>query len=316
LQANPRYHHGEPPLKEVLYTLSGGSSLTRFENDELDVAGISINDVDRARDTSSDLNPLYSVWPQFTISYFAFNPAIPPFDDANVRRALGLSIDRETIAEVTFSNMLTAATGILAPGLPGYTDRDSTFPFDPDAARAALAASKYTVEDGRLVDPDGNPVPIVITEVGGGAEAQLDTQAFLEQWRTELGLNIEIRQTDFASFLAEQDAQQLQMYNAAWIMDYPDPEDILDLLFHSDSDLNHMGYSNPQVDSLLEAARVELDPDARLELYAEAEELLVQDAIWLPLYFSQTHVVVNEAVEGWFEPPMIIPRLRFITVDR
>ena len=55
LQANPRYHHGEPPLKEVLYTLSGGSSLTRFENDELDVAGISINDVDRARDTSSDL---------------------------------------------------------------------------------------------------------------------------------------------------------------------------------------------------------------------------------------------------------------------
>jgi len=77
-----------------------------------------------------------------------------------------------------------------------------------------------------------------------------------------------------------------------------------------------MGYSNPQVDSLLEEARVELDPDARLALYAEVEELLVQDAIWLPLYFSQTHVVVNEAVEGWFEPPMIIPRLRFITVER
>lgn len=316
LQANPRYHLGEPPLKEVLYTLSGGSSLTRFENDELDVSFISVNDIDRARDPSSDLNPLYTVWPQFTISYFAFNTEIPPFDDVNVRRALGLSIDRTKISEITFSNMLAPATGILAPGLPGYTEGDKTYPFDPDAAREALAASKYTVEEGRLIDPDGNPVTIVITEVGGGAEARIDTQAFLEQWRTELGLQVEIRQTDFATFLAEQDAKQLQMFNAGWIMDYPDPEDILDLKFHSASELNDMGYENPEVDSLLEAARTELNPDIRLDLYAQAEELIIQDAAWLPLYFSQSHVVVNEAVKGWFEPPMVIPRLRFITVDR
>ena len=316
LQAHPRYHLGEPPLKEILYTLSGGSALTRFENDELDVAFISVNDIERARDPGNVLNPLYSVWPQFTISYFAFNTAIAPFDDVNVRRALGLSIDRAKISEITFSNMLSPATGILAPGLPGYTEGDKTFPFDPDAAREALAASKYTVEEGRLVDPDGNPVTIVITEVGGGAEARIDTQAFLEQWRNELGLAVEIRQTDFATFLAEQDAKQLQMFNAGWIMDYPDPEDILDLKFHSASELNDMGYDNPRVDQLLEAARIELDPDARLALYAEAEVLIVQDAAWLPLYFSQSHVVVNEAVQGWFEPPMVIPRLRFITVDR
>ena len=316
LQANSRYHLGEPPLKEVLYTLSGGSALTRFENDELDVAFISVNDIDRARDPGSDLSPLYTVWPQFTISYFAFNTEIAPFDDVNVRRALGLSIDRTKISEVTFSNMLSPATGILAPGLPGYTEGDKTFPFDPDAAREALAASRYTVQDGRLVGSDGDPVSIVITEVGGGAEAGIDTQAFLEQWRTELGLQIEIRQTDFASFLAEQDARQLQMWNAAWIMDYPDPEDILDLLFHSKSDLNHMGYTNTEVDGLLEQARTELDPSARLAIYAEVEELLIQDAPWLPLYFSQAHVVVNEAVKGWFEPPMVIPRLRFIEVER
>jgi oligopeptide transport system substrate-binding protein len=316
LQSNPRYHLGEPPLKEVLYILSGGSALTRFETDELDVASISVNDIDRARDPGSDLNPLYSVWPQFTIYYFAFNTAIAPFDDVNVRRALGLSIDRAKISEITFSNMFSPATGILAPGLPGYTEGDKTFPFDPDAAREALAASKYTVEESHLVDTDGKPVTIVITEVGGGSEARIDTQAFLEQWRTELGLNVEIRQTDSATFLAEQDAKQLQMFSTGWIMDYPDPEDILDLKFHSASELNDMGYENPEVDQLLEAARTELDPDARLALYAQAEERIIKDAAWLPLYFSQSHVVVNEAVQGWFEPPMVIPRLRFITVDR
>ncbi len=315
LESNERFYLGEPPLAEVLYTLAGGSALTRFENDDLDVASISINDIDRARDPSSDIGPLYSSWPQFSVSYLAFTTDEPPFDDVNVRRALGLAIDRAKIAEVTFNNMLVPATGILAPGLPGFTPDDKTFPFDPDAAREALAASKYEVQDGRLVGEDG-PLPMVITEVGGGAEAAIDTQAFLEQWRTELGLEIEIRQTDFATFLAEQDAGELQMFNGGWIMDYPDPEDILDLKFHSTSELNDLSYENPQVDALLEEARTELDSEVRLDLYREVEQLIVQDAAWLPLYFSQAHVVVNEAVEGWFEPEMVIPRLRFVEVNR
>ena len=106
LQANPRYHLGQPTVREVLYELSGGSTLTRFENGELDVAFISVNDIDRARDPNSDLGPLYTAFPQFTISYLAFNTAVPPFDDVNVRRALGLAIDRSLIAEVTFNKML------------------------------------------------------------------------------------------------------------------------------------------------------------------------------------------------------------------
>lgn len=315
LESNPRYYLGEPPLATVLFSLSGGSALTRFENDELDVAFIGINDIDRARDTTSDLNALYKAWPQFTISYLAFNTNLPPFDDVNVRRALGLSIDRTKIAEVTFSNMLAPATGILVPGLPGFTEGDKTLPFDPGAARSALEASKYAVKGGQLVGPDG-PLPMIITEVGGGAEARIDTQAFLEQWRIELGLDVEIRQTDFATFLSEQDAGLLQMFNAGWIMDYPDPEDILDLKFHSSSELNDLGYENAVVDDLLEKARVELDPVFRLELYREAERLIIEDAAWLPLYFSQNHVVVKPEISGWFEPPMVIPRLRFIEVNR
>tara|TARA_Y100000817_G_scaffold239139_1_gene191117 strand:+ start:996 stop:2678 length:1683 start_codon:yes stop_codon:yes gene_type:complete len=316
LYAHDRYHLGIPPLKEVVYLLSGGSALTRFENDELDVAFISVNDVERARDVTSDLNPLYSVWPQFTISYFAFNIEKPPFDDVHIRRALGLSIDRKKIAEVTFSDMLAPATGILAPGLPGYTDVDKTLPFNPNLAREELLASKYKVENGQLVTSQGEVVPIVITEVGGGAEARIDTQAFLEQWRTELGVNVEIRQTDFATYLAESDAKQLQMFNGGWIMDYPDPENILDLKFHSQSGLNDLGYQNTAVDELLELARSELNPDQRIALYRDAEKLILEDAAWLPLYFSQNHVVVNADVNGWFEPPMVVPRLRFIEVNR
>lgn len=308
LQANPRYHLGEPVVREVLYELSGGSTLTRFENGELDVAFISVNDIDRARDPNSNLGKLYKSFPQFTISYLAFNTAVPPFDDVNVRRALGLSIDRSLVAEVTYNNMVQTATGILMPQLPGYTIEDKTFQFDPDEARRLLKESKY--------GSAATLPPIVITEVGGGAEGRIDTQAFIEQWRQELGIEVRIQQTDWATFLDDQDSGRLQMFNAGWIMDYPDPEDILDLKFHSDSALNDVGYSNDKVDALLGQARVEQDIDTRMSLYQQAERLIIEDAAWLPLYFSQAHVVVNSAVSGWFEPPMVIPRLRFITVTR
>lgn len=308
LEANDRYHLGAPSVDQVLYLLAGGSALTRFENGELDVAGISLADIDRARDPNSDLNPLYQQFPQFTISYIAFNNNVPPFDDAHVRRALALAIDRQKVADVTFNSMLLTATGILPPQLPGFTTEDKTFTYDPERARQELAASKYGSAESLP--------PITLTEVGGGAEARVDTQAFLEQWRDVLGIEIEIQQTDFATFLADSDAGRLQMFNAGWILDYPDPEDILDLKFNSGSSLNDAGYANDEVDALLNKARVERDPAARIELYQQAERLIVEDVAWIPLYFSISHVVVNESVEGWFEPPMVIPRLRYITVNR
>lgn len=307
LKANPRYHLGEPALSEVVYLLSGGSVLTRFENDEVDVANISVNDIDRARDPSSDLNPLYSQWDEFSIFYIAFNTDVPPFDDVHIRRALALSIDRAKIAEVTFRNMIVPATGILPPQLPGFTPGDKTFPFDPERAREELALSSYG-------SPENVPV-IVLTEVGGGANPGVDTQAFIEQWRTVLGIDVEIRQTDFGTFLADQDAGRLQMFNGGWIMDYPDPEDILDLKFHSSSQLNDIGYENDKVDALLEDARTEQDPATRLALYREAELEIINDVAWLPLYFSRSHIVVSDRVNGWFDPPMVIPRLRFVSVN-
>ena len=306
LEANTDYHLGEPMLSEAVYLLSGGSALTRWENDELDVAPISVNDIDRARDPASDLGPHYSAWPQYSLSYLAFNTNVPPFDDVHVRRAMGMAIDRDRIANVTFDGMFFPATGILMPGLPGYVEGDKTLQYDPDAARAELAQSRYAAD-----------MPVVrITEVGAGAEASIDMQAFLEQWRTELGLQVEINQTDFATFLRDQDEGRLTAYSAGWIMDYPDPEDILDIKLHTESSLNTIGYSNPQVDEILDRARTEQDQELRMALYREVEQLVIDDAPWLPLYFGVQHVVVHPAVEGWFEPPMVTPRLRFIQVNR
>jgi len=308
LEANPKFYLGAPKLQQVLYQFSGGSSLTRFENNELDVAGISVNDIDRVRDRNSPLGKLYQTTTEFSVSYLAFNAKLPPFDDANVRRAFGMAIDRQKVVDVTFNKMLPVATGILPPQLPGFTPTDKTFKFDPEGAKAALAASKYK-------NAVGLP-PITMTEIGGGASAGIDTQAYIEQWKQVLGVTVQIKQSDAATFFEDQHNGKLQMFNAGWVMDYPDPEDVLDLKFHSKSVLNDIGYSNPEADRLLEQARTERDSEKRLKTYQQVEQLLLQDGAWLPLYFGQRHQVVNASVKGWIEPPMVIPRLRFMSVER
>nr|AHZ45587.1 extracellular solute-binding protein [uncultured bacterium] len=307
LEANTRYHLGAPTIGRVLFLLAGGSTLTQYENDELDMAGISTLDIERVQSPRDPLNAEYKNGPDLSISYIGFNTKTPPFDDPKVRQAFAMAIDREQIVRVVLKNMVPVATGIMMPGLPGHNPNSQTLPFDPARAKQLLAESKYGSAAGL-----GS---VTITEIGGGANAGVATQAILEMWRNNLGVEVSIAQSEAASFFDDLDRGRLQMFDIGWIMDYPDPEDIIDLLFHSTSRQNNTGYSNPQVDSLVVQARTEPDQTKRMQLYQEAERIIIQDAPWAPLFFGRTHLVVKPNVKGLEPLPIVIPHLRQVTVD-
>ena len=98
--------------------------------------------------------------------------------------------------------------------------------------------------------------------------------------------------------------------------DYPDPENFLDVLFHSGSAENHAAYSNPHVDQLLEEARSEADVAARLAIYQQVEQIIVDDAPWLPLFFDRDYLLVKPHVKGFFATPMVLPFLKDIWIER
>jgi ABC-type oligopeptide transport system substrate-binding subunit len=119
-----------------------------------------------------------------------------------------------------------------------------------------------------------------------------------EMFRQALGVEVEVEVVDWGAFLAGLDDQRYQMFSLGWVADYPDPQNFLDMLFHSGSAYNHGAYSNPEVDALVEQARVEQNHDKRMALYQEAEELLVQDAAWIPLYHSVGYHLVKPYVQN------------------
>ena len=134
-------------------------------------------------------------------------------------------------------------------------------------------------------------------------------------WRRNLGVEVQIRQLEPEKYPYLVDQEKDQLFTLGWGADYPDPQNFLDVLFHTGTEQNIGEYSSLRVDGLLEKARVEEDESARMALYQEAEQAIVDDAACLPIYFEVTYTLVKPYVEGFPLTPMWIPRLKYVSID-
>ncbi|MCY4624137.1 MAG: peptide ABC transporter substrate-binding protein [Chloroflexi bacterium] len=308
LERNEHYYRGPALLDRVELILSGGSAMAMYENGEIDITGVGLSELDRVSNPLEPLNAEVVVAPPgFSLAYIGFNLSEPPFDDVNFRRALAYAIDKETIAHRVLLELVAPATGILPPEFPGYNPAVQAPGFDPVKAQELLAQSKYADSASR----------IIVTIPGTGGSAGLDLQAILEMWEDTLGLTVELQQVETATYWDDLNDGRLQAFaGLGWQADYPDPQDFLDILFHSESQLNQSGYSNPEVDRLLEAARVEQDWETRKALYNEAEQLIVDDVPWVLLWFSGENIVLLKPyVKGYALTPLIVPKLKDVWIE-
>ncbi len=306
LQANDNFYLGAPKLKTITFELSGGSSLATYQDGDIDVTGVGLDDLQTVQDTSNALNKEYRTSSQALVDYIGFNVNVPPFDDPKVRQAFAMAVDRKKIADVVLKGAIPVATGLLPPNIPGYTPDDKTYQYDPAKAKQLLGESKYA-----------NTMPaITLAETGAGGTVGPTTDAIVQSWKQNLGIDVQVQQAESGKFFGDIDQGRYQMYHLGWIMDYPDAEDILDVLFHSASKQDTTHYKNPQVDAMLEQARTETDAAKRTQLYQQVEKTIVQDAPWMPLFFDKTYALVKPYVHGYQLPPMVIERYHDVTINR
>ena len=303
------YHLGPAKLDEVRFMLSGGNSGLMFENGEIHATGRVSIGLDTALDPANPLSDLVVVAPpRFDVDYFGINVAEPPFDDPKVRQAFNYAVDRQTLSRVLLDDSVVPATGILPPGFPGFNPDLEGYEFNPEKARQLLEESKYGSDLANLPQ-------ITLTLPGSfGAPVSPVTEAVLTMWETNLGVRMDLLQTNWAIYIQDLQQRRFQMFGGlGWIADYPDPENFLDVLFHGGSSNNHMDYANSEVDLILERARIEQDEDVRFELYHQAEELIVEDAPWVPLWHSRGgYALAKPFVNDYFLFPLVIPRFRYV----
>lgn len=310
LGRNENYHLGPPFLDEVEFILSGGDPMLMYENDEIHVTGLGLADLERVQDPSNPLRTeLATAPPGFTVSFIGMNLEQPPFDDVKFRQALNYAVNKKEIATTALSDLVVPAIGVIPPGFPSYNPDLRGYGYDPEKAKRLLKESRYGA--------DPASIPRITLSIAGnfGASVGLDMEVMLRSWQETLGVEVEIQQTEWGTFLQDVHQRRFQMFALAWGADYPDPQDFLDIMFHTDSVNNWGNYNNREVDSLLEKARVEPDQTARFQQYNLIEQLIVDDAPWIPLWHStERKVLVKPEVKDYFLLPMTIPKLRHVYI--
>ncbi len=307
LESNEEYYlDPKPLLARVTFLLTDGPAITMYENDEVDVGEVGSSDIERVRDPNEPLNAEFAEAPSMDTFFIGFNTREPPFNDLRVRQAFAMAIDKEVLAGVVLKDLVIPARGILPPGMPGFNEDLQGLPFNPTAARD-------------LLDAAGGPGILseaVLLTSSRTASMGPTQEAVIAMWEENLGVTITVRHEEPSGFLHDLDAGNFDLFSLDWVARYPDPHGLLDVNFQSQSANNETGYSNPQVDSLLEQARTETGEQARHRLYQQAEELIVQDAPRIPLFHSKKNALIKPYVRGFLLSPFVIESLRYVSIEQ
>jgi len=291
LEPNELYYGKPASVKRVVFHLLAGIPVALYEIDEIDVAEVDENYIDIATDENGPFYQELAVFPDLSLFYIGFNTQKPPFDDANVRRAFCHALNKERIIKLTLKGMMTKADGILPPGLPGYNENLKGIDYDVAKAKELIASSKY--------GSAANLPAITLTTAGQGGSIPPYLGAIVQDWQQNLGVEVTIRQLEPETFNYNLKEEADEMFVTGWIADYPDPQNFLDIMFRTGAEYNTGNYSNPDLDALLDPAGVQPDETTRFNLYQQAEQIVIDEAACLPLWFGKTYLLIKPHVKNY-----------------
>lgn len=256
------------------------------------------------------LTPEYSKFqlhkvPALSTQYYGMLVPSKEFGDKRVRQAFNYAIDREKIVRYVLQGQALgpATHGLVPPSMPGYAvDQIKGYSFDLNKARALMGEAGY---------PNGKGFPPVTIQLnaGGGRNKEV-AEAMQAMLSSGLGIKVEIKILEWPQHLELLEMGKAPLFRLGWIADYPDPENFLNLFYSKTippkgpSSINSTRYRNQAFDSLFTLALGTQDDAQRLALYAQAEQIAVDDAPMLFIFNDMDYRLVQPWVKGYSSNPM------------
>lgn len=269
------------------------------------------------------LTPEYS---QFTVQrktalstqYYGFLVTSKTFSDVRVRQAFNYAIDREKILKYVLNGSATdpAIYGMVPSVMPNYNAKQvKGYTFDLVKAKQLMTEAGY---------PGGKGFPEVTLNINEGGGRNTQIAEAIQDMLKEIGVTVKLQLLQFAQHLDNIDAGRSDFYRLGWNADYPDPETFLNLFYGKNvpanpkdvSPINSFRYVNPQYDALFEKAIATVDIAERNKLYEQAEQLAVNDAVCLFIYYDEDWRLVQSFVRGFALDPMHRVNMRFTWLDK
>lgn len=269
LKANPHYWGGPPPISGVTFRFISEptTALSALQAGEVDwTDSVPPQRVAQLRDDDS---LTLAVTPGNDYWYLALNEARAPWNDPRVRQAIAYGIDRDAISTAT--SYRTAATNQLAipQGSPWFTDY-RRYRYSVEEARKLLAEAGAAPHDLDMLVTSEYPETVTAAQI-------------IADNLAPLGITVNIRTVDFATWLDEQNTGHFDMLMMGWLGNI-DPDDFYYAQHHTNGTSNAQKFSDPEVDRLLDAGRTETDVAKRKDLYAKAATRIADEASYIYLY--------------------------------
>ncbi|MCL1993781.1 MAG: ABC transporter substrate-binding protein [Spirochaetes bacterium] len=237
--------------------------------------------------------------PTVGTQYIAFNVSRPPFDDIRVRHAVQYALDTEAMVQAVFLGAHPPVTGPLSPRVwASAADRLEPFPFNPDRARELLAEAGLS---------NGFSTTFMATQ---GLPQTLDIAEIMQNMLGQVGIDVTVQALEWGAFLEASNRGEPDIITISWITTPGDPDHGLFGPFHSSTwgGGNRAFFSDPVVDSLLEAGRRETDPVLRADIYYQIQRIIRDESPWVFLATFSEVVGVRNNVQNFRVSPNMIHR--------
>ena len=229
--------------------------------------------------------------------YISLNNEVKGLDNAKVRKALALAIDRPLLIEAVWKDPRKAATAWVPYGIG---DSDATKEFrtvggDYYDGKGDIAQAKKLLAEAGF--PDGKGFPELEYAYNKNETHAKIAQAVQDMWKKNLGINVKLTEVDWKVFVPQRRTGDYQISRDGWIGDYMDPMTFMDIMVSTDGN-NHPRYNNPKYDELVLGAKKEVDPTKRMQMLHDAEKILMDDMPMIPVAFYVSNVAVKDYVKG------------------
>ncbi|RYG32902.1 hypothetical protein EON81_19525, partial [bacterium] len=211
--------------------------------------------------------------------------------DVRVRQAVAEAIDIDNIVDNLLGGVNQKANGIVPPGVLGYRESgQKLLTYNPENARKKLAEAGY---------PEGKGLPVFeMMFREGRPDIALVAQQVASDLKKNLNMTVNLRTMEWRAYLEKHNKKEMNFFHMRWGADYLDAENFLSTLLASYGNENKLYYANPAYDALCREADTIQDEAKRKELYAKAEDIVLQDAPFVPIYFQRDAELISPRVKG------------------
>lgn len=294
LEPNPHYGGEAPAFSKVVVKMIGEASTRRLQlvNGDVDLAEeLPIDQLDAI---ANEDGVVVKEYPSFRITQFYLNTSKPPLDDPDVRRAINHAIDYQGIIDGILLGKGIQMRGPIPKGMWGHDETVLQYDYDLDKAKELIAGKDIGTLNYLYASTDPNWEPIGLL-----------LQASLAQ----LGIKLEMENLAYATMREHIDKGDFNIAVGNWTPDFSDPYMFMNYWFDSAKfglAGNRSFYKNEKVDELIRTAARLTSQEERTKLYREAQEIVVNDAVYAYLFQRNENIAMREDVKGFVFNPMLV----------